>query len=365
MVSIFTAQGWRRLVPVLLGAGLLAACQEEAPNPVAQAEEAMRAEPRPAKIFTVSDEVGLLTRRFTGRVEAVQTVDLSFQVPGKLLELPIRESQAVSQGDLIAKIDPTDYARAVREARLRVDQAKRDLDRLETLRDRSVISEKSYDDQKNAYELAVEALRAAEQNLFYTEIRAPFDGIVSLRLVDNFTTIDVGTAVARLQDVSETQIDINVPEALFVKVAENEVQSISAQFLSLPGQEIELEYREHSSQIDPITQTYRVTLAAKSGKDERIIPGMTASVEVKVRPEGLDLSETLLVPSSAVAVNAAGEPYVYVFGPQEGTVTRAPVTVGPIMGPYLPVTDGLSIGDQIVSAGVAYLSDGQSIRPLR
>jgi len=365
MRSIFTTMPVRRGLGVLLAASVLAACQDNAPNPVAQAEEALRAEPRPAKIFTVSDEVGLLTRRFTGRVEPVKTVDVSFQVNGKLLQLPLRESQLVAKGDLIAKLDPADYARAVREARLRVDQARRDLDRLETLRDRNVISLSAYDDQKNEYDLAVEALDAAEQNLAYTEIRAPFDGIVSLRLVDNFTTVDVGTAIVRLQDVSETQIDINVPEALFVKVADNEVQSINADFLSLPGERMELEYREHSSQIDPVTQTYRVTLAAKAGKDERVIPGMTASVEVKLLPKGLDLSETLLVPTSAVAVNADEDPYVFLFDEDAGTVSRAPVTVGAIMGPYLPVTDGLSVGDQIVSAGVAYLSDGQAVRPLR
>ena len=71
----------------------------------------------------------MLERRFAGRVAAVQTVDLSFQVPGKLIEVPVLESQRVSKGDVIARLDPTDYDRAVREATINVEKAKRELDR--------------------------------------------------------------------------------------------------------------------------------------------------------------------------------------------------------------------------------------------
>ena len=118
-----------RAVFLLAMAGFLSACQDEAPDPVAAAEQKLHAEPRPAKIFTVSDQVGVLERRFAGRVAAVQTVDLSFQVPGKLIEVPVLESQRVSKGDVIARLDPTDYDRAVREATINVEKAKRELDR--------------------------------------------------------------------------------------------------------------------------------------------------------------------------------------------------------------------------------------------
>ncbi|MEP0235274.1 efflux RND transporter periplasmic adaptor subunit [Roseibium sp.] len=354
----------RRLAPVIMLAAFVAACQEEGPDPAAEAEAALSAQPRPAKIFTVSDQVGLQSRRFTGRVEAVQTVDLSFQVAGKLVELPVRESQEIDKGALVAKLDPTDYERAVREGKLRLKQARQDLDRLETLRDRSVISQKSYDDQKNEYDLAVEALAAAEQNLEYTEIHAPFDGIITRRLVDSFTTVSVGTAVVRVQDVSEIQIDINVPEALFAKVSEDQVASIQAEFPSIPGQEFPLVYREHSTEVDTVTQTYRVTLAMESEPDAQIYPGMTAAVIVKLLPEGLDLAKSLLVPTSSVAVDGDRKAYVWRFDESSGAVTKVPVKIGVVTGDYIPVMDGIAKGDRIVSAGVALLSEGQTIRPL-
>ncbi|WP_417684042.1 efflux RND transporter periplasmic adaptor subunit [Roseibium sp.] len=363
MMSVHASPG-RKFVPALLLAMLVGACQGEAPDPLADAEAALNAKPRPAKVFTVSDEIGMLSRRFTGRVEAVQTVDLSFQVAGKLSNLAILESQEVKKGDLIAKLVPTDYERAVREAELRLNQARQDLERLETLKNRSVISEKSYDDQKNEYDLAVEALAAAEQNLEYTEIHAPFDGIVTRRLVDSFTTVSVGTAVVRLQDVSEVQIDINVPEALFAKVSENQVASLHAEFPSISGRTFPLEYREHSTEVDPVTQTYRVTLAMPRDPGARIYPGMTAAVIAKLRRDGNGAGESLLVPTGAVAVDGEGQTFLWRVSEASNEVLKTPVKVGTVMGDFIPVTEGVAQGDRIVAAGAAHLSDGQVIRPL-
>ncbi len=350
---------------VALSAGLLAACQDDTVDPIAEAEAKLHAAPRPAKVFTVTDQIGLLERRFAGRIEAVQTVDLSFQVPGKLLELPVLESQQVKKGDLIAKLDTTDYDRALREAMINVEQAKRDLGRLETLRDRSVVSLSSFDAQKDKYHLALETLKEAKQNLEYAELRAPFDGIVSVRLVDNFTTVNVGTPVVRLHDVSEVQVDINVAEALFGRVTEMEVVSIEAKFPAYGDTLFPLTYREHSSQVDAVAQTYRVTLAMPREGAEQLFPGMTASVRVKFLPEGLELGEMFLIPTGAVAVDGDGQSYVWAFDESSGAVSKTKITIGTVMGDYIPVSDGLKSGDQIISAGAAYLSEGQVVRPLR
>ncbi|WP_422375965.1 efflux RND transporter periplasmic adaptor subunit [Roseibium sp.] len=353
-----------RFTGILMATALLAACQDNAVDPVAEAEAALHAAPRPAKIFTVTDQIGLLERRFAGRIAAVQTVNLSFQVPGRLVQLPVLESQQVKEGDLIARLDTTDYDRALREATFRVEQAKRELDRLETLRDRSVISQSAYDEQRNTYDLALEDQKEARQNLEYTSLKAPFDGIVSNRLIDNFTTVSVGTPVVRLHDVSEVQVDINVAEALFGRVTESEVASIEAKFPAYGEKLFPLTYREHSSQVDEITQTYRVTLAMPREDAGQLFPGMTSSVIVKFLPEGLELGEQFLVPTGAVGVDGDGAAYVWKFSEDTGAVSKQVVEIGTIMGDYIPVRAGLKPGDEIVSAGVAYLSDGQVVRRL-
>lgn len=353
-----------RFAALLLTAGFLSACQEDVIDPVAQAEAQLHAAPRPAKIFTVTDEVGLLERRFAGRVAAVQTVDLSFQVSGKLLELPVRESQRVQKGDLIAKLDPTDYERALREARINEEQAKRELARLETLVQRNVISQASYDEQKDEHDLAIEALAEARRNLEYTTLTAPFEGLVSVRLAENFTTVSVGAPIVTVQDISEVQVDINVAEALFGRVREEQVVSMEATFPAYGDKVFPLEYREHSSQVDEVTQTYRITLGMSREGQEQLFPGMTASVRVKFLPEGFALGDQFLVPTSSIAINGEGDAFVWKYDETDSQVSRNPVEVGTILGDYIPVMSGLDAGDKIVSAGVAYLSDGQTVRRL-
>lgn len=83
------------------------------------------AAPRPARVMVVSEVDDLFTRDFTGRVDAVQTVDLAFRVSGQLVELPVVEGQRIAKGDLIAALDPTDYENALREARVNFEQKKK------------------------------------------------------------------------------------------------------------------------------------------------------------------------------------------------------------------------------------------------
>ena len=83
-------------------------------NPVAEAEAALHAAPQAGKnLHGHRPDRPDLERRFAGRIAAVQTVDLSFQVPGRLVQLPVLESQQVKEGDLVASLDTTDYDRAV------------------------------------------------------------------------------------------------------------------------------------------------------------------------------------------------------------------------------------------------------------
>lgn len=351
------------MVLLLAGSGL-AGCGEQSPKAAAQAEARRLAEARPVRIHTVSGDTALTSRQFSGRVRAVQTVDLSFQVGGEIVKLPVRESERVKKGELIAALDKEDFERRLREAKVRRDLAKAKLERAETLRKKQFASEASYDDAKAEYDLAVVAVETAARNLEYAEIHAPYDAIITKRLVDNYTVISAGTQVVRIQDMSEIQIDINVPETLFAKVTRQQVESMVAEFPSAPERSFPLQYREHETEPDPVAQTYRVTLAMPVPEDINILPGMTASIIVKLRaggPEGQGLS----VPAAAIGADAQQRPFVWVLDPDTNEVSRRIVALGPLRGDNAIVTDGLKSGEQIVSAGVSFLQERQVVRPLR
>ncbi|KZL21295.1 Solvent efflux pump periplasmic linker SrpA precursor [Pseudovibrio axinellae] len=350
----------RLSVPVFVGALalLLASCQEQD-----VAEAPTEAAPRPARVMVVSQVDDLFTRNFTGRVDAVQTVDLAFRVSGQLVELPIVEGQRIAKGDLIAALDPTDYQNTVREAQVNFEQKKKDLKRFETLKNKQVISEGQYDNAKTAFDLAQVTLDKATQNLGYTKIVAPYDAIVTSRTLDNFAIISAGTSIARLQDVSEVRININVPETLFSQATESSVLNMTAEFPSHPGKVFPLEYREHSTEADKVAQTYRVTLAMDNDAGFNLIPGMTASVKVKLNSLGSAQNVAFFVPTSAIGSAPDKSPYVWVVDDSEKRVGRRKVQLGTVLGSFIPVLSGLKDGEMVVTAGVSHLSENQQIVP--
>ena len=354
--------GWRRsgiALAVLAFAAGLSGCDDMASNAQANPEAH---EPRPVRIMTVETAADTVTHRFSGRVKAVQTVDLSFQVGGRLIELPIKEGQVVKKGEMIARLDPADFERAVREAKVNLTLAQQDFDRAQKLVRKNVAAAKTLDQARATLDLAKVALDDARQNLAYTRLFAPFDALVSRRLVDNFTTLAAGTQVVRIQDVSEVQVDVDVPESLLAQSHEKDVADISAEFLAAPGVRFPLDFREYSSEPNAVTQTYRVTLSMPRQEQFHILPGMTASVFVSLKKDG---AIGVRVPVSAVVADETKAFFVWVFDEESGTVSKRSVTLGTMDKKSVGVLSGLQPGEKIVTAGVQQIVDGMAVRSLK
>jgi RND family efflux transporter MFP subunit len=339
----------------LLASVLLAACSaEEAPPP---------AGPRPVQIERVKSAGPQRTNEFVGRVEAVRTVDLAFQVGGQLAELPATDGLEVAEGDLIARLDLEDFRRAEREANVQLQQAQTDLERQQTLFDRGIASAAARDNAQTQFDLRLVALENARQNLADATLRAPFDGQVSRVLVENFTVVTPGRAVARLQDLSELRVSIPIPENLIATFREEDLVSIEASFAFLPGERYPLVPRELVSEVEAGSQTYRGILALPGDIPANILPGMTATVWSEFSSRAA-LPDSLMVPVTALAFDSSGEPVVFVFDSGTGRVSRRPVETGEITNEAVIITQGLAPGELIATAGVSALQDGMTVRPL-
>ena len=126
MVTHAFCKGYQNLSPrafMLGSAALLAGCGAGTDLPVIEQSV------RPAKVIVVRAPGADTTHEFVARVEAAQSIDMSFEVDGVLAQLPVREGQTIERGQLIAALDPTDFHLAVREAELEVQLASHDLDR--------------------------------------------------------------------------------------------------------------------------------------------------------------------------------------------------------------------------------------------
>ena len=339
-----------------IGAAVLGAC--------APAEPEEQAPPRAARIEAVEAADTPNRREFVGRVEARLTVDLSFQVGGRLSEFPVSEGQLIDQEALVAHLETQDFERAQREARVQLQQARQDLERQRTLNERGIASDAALEDVQTAYDLRVVALDNARQNLEYATISAPFDGLISRRLVDNYTTVAPGQAIVRIQDVSELRVAIQIPESLIATVDQDAAVDLQARFPFLPDQAFDLEYRELVAEPDQSSQTYTALFALPEAIPANILPGMTATVSVLLKQPEEVVEPGVRAPVSALTSASEGQFQVWVYDAESGVVSARSVVTGPVSGESVIIHSGLEPGEQIVTAGVTALYDGMAVRPL-
>lgn len=317
---------------------------------------------RPVKITVVGEDNGLNSRRFVGRVDALSTVDLSFQVPGKVTQLSVNEGSIVPKGQLIAALDPRDYNLALREAQTQFSQAQRNLKRGRELFDQGVISQVDVEQLQTQFDLANVGRDNARQNLAYTQIHAPFNALVTRRLIDPFTNVAPNMVVVRVQDVTDLRVHINVPEHLIQYLNQKAELKAIALFSQLPDKPMALTYIEHQTQPDPVAQTYQVSFALPRLNNKAILPGMSLTVELALT----DLpaaSASFDLPISAIDSRQANQTVVWIYDEKTQQVTAQKVRLGPFSGDRVQVLDGLAGGEQVVSAGVNFLHDGMRVKP--
>ncbi len=313
---------------------------------------------RPVKLMTVGHSQEGLSREFYGKVVARQTVDLAFQTGGQLIEFPLLEGQTVPAGELIARLDPEPFQLALEQARLRQTQAARDLDRLMRL-SRATVSEAAQDNARTAEGLAAIALRDAERALAQATLTAPFEALVAERLVANFNTVASGTPVARLHDMSELRVEVEVPEILFQRAGRNPDVLLHARFPGSP-ETYPLEIREFTSDATQVGQSFKFTLAFDARTAPDALPGSSVTVTAQSKQEGRGIA----VPTAALVPAPDGSVSVMVFEETENgarVIVRAVEIEVANDGSFL-VTGGLEPGEEIVAAGASALDDGQSAR---
>ncbi len=308
--------------------------------------------------MTVAEGEAGVTRQFFGHVVARQTVDLAFQVGGQIVEFPAQEGEVIPEGELVAELNLESFELQVQQARLQLEQAERALNRLQQLT--VSVTAVQLQDAETEVALARVGLQNAEVALSNATLLAPFDALVATRSIANFSTVGQGTPVVRLHDMSELQIEIDVPEVLFQRAGENADVEFVAQFPT-GAEPYPLEIREFNAEASSIGQSFRLTLALPASQDVRVLPGSSVVVFATL----IEDDAPMLVPATAVRIASGGAASVMRFEPGDdgtGTITEVPVTVGATRDGLIFISDGLEVGDQIVRTGAHALEADQAVR---
>lgn len=322
---------------------------------------------RPVRAIKVGDAEQLQGREFPGRAKAVREVNLAFDVSGTLNRRPVKVGENITKGQLIAGLDPRDFRSNVTEAAANKDHAQANFKRAKELIKKNFISKSEYDRLNANSRVASAEREKAIKALADTELKAPFSGYISELYVENFQAVQAKQQVARLVDLSQIEMIIDIPESKISLVPYAE--EIKVIFDAFSEHEISAAVKEIGTEASSTTRTYPVTLIMDQPKGIKILPGMAGKATgraSKNAPEKLAQNKGLQVPVSAVySPTDDNKSYVWLINESTGVVHQQQVALGKVSSTGLFITEGIKSGDWIATAGVHFLREGMKVRILK
>lgn len=368
-----------------LGALLIAVSLSACDRPQAQSKSNPAAA-SPPSVTTSQPVVSEIVEwdEYTGRFEAVASVEVRARVSGYVDKIPFVDGQMVKKGDLLFVIDPRPFERVLGQAQAELEQARTraqnaalDVERGKPLLERKIMSEKMFDDRANLLREAESAVKVAEAKvatadleLAFTRITAPIDGRISRATVSLGSWISAGGAAnATLLTLIVTQdpihIYFDISENNYIKykrLAERGALSGNDRAgaevgVALPD-ETTFAHRGRldfiDNRLDPGTATMRARAILANG-DQMFSPGMFA----RVRLAGTPLQSTVLLPDAAIGTDQASK-FVLVVA-DDGMVSRRIVQLGPLYQGLRVIRRGVEAQDWVVTSGLQRARPGQKV----
>lgn len=306
----------------------------------------------------------------TGNTQAVNTVDLVARVEGFLTEIEYQDGQFAKKGEPLFKIDPTTYAAKVKQAEAEVVsakallvQAEAEFKRQETLLRQNVSAQNTYDQAKakrDSNQANVENQTAnlviAQANLDYTGVVAPFDGVVTKRLVSVGELVGATgpTKLASIVQLDPIYVSFNLSEQDVLNIRRNLAdRRITLEQLNKVPIEIGLmteqgyPHKGHLDYVSPNVDATTGTVLVRGvfdNADRALLPGFFVRVRV---PVGLAEKTMLVVPDRVLAEDQTGR-YLMVVN-KDNVVEQRRVKVGQLLvGNLRAIESGLSADDRVV-----------------
>ena len=286
-----------------------------------------------------------------GSLRSDESITVRPEVAGRISAIGFNEGQRVAKGATLVKLDPSINAADVEQARANLKLAKSKFDRAIDLAKSNFISGQAKDEAENNLRVAEAALQLAEAKLAKTEIKAPFSGIIGLRVVSIGDYVKEGADVVNLEAIDPLKVDFRVPEIYMRQVQVG--QSLEVALDALPGKSYEGKVFAINPLVDSTGRSIVIRAQVKNA-DTALRPGMFARVRLITR----DSQEALVVPEQAIVPQGDEQ---YVFKVVDGKAVRSKVTVGQRRDGKVEILAGLASGDTVVSAGQLKLRDGMTV----
>ncbi len=353
-------QSRQKFVYPLLLMALLSAC----------AKEVVVSEPiRPVLTQKVSLSQSIDQDVYSGDVRARRETDLGFRIGGKIISRPAELGALVKKGTLLASLDSQDVRLGAQSAQSQVavaqtefDFAKAELERNKDLLDKNFISKAVYDAKLNSFNSAQAKLATARSQASvsvnqsaYASLLADYDGIITAVNAEAGQVVAAGQAVVKLARLDEKEVVINVPENRVAEI--KKVDLVAVRLWAAPDKVFRGKVREVAPGADATTRTYTTRISILDAAEVKL--GMTANVMLQQN----GAANVAVIPLTAL-YQKDNQPAVWVVDTKASQVQLRQIVTGAYREDGVVVLSGLKEGEQIVTAGVHKLTQGQAVRLL-
>ncbi|MDP1979453.1 efflux RND transporter periplasmic adaptor subunit [Undibacterium sp.] len=315
-------------------------------------------------------------RSLVGELQPAEVWNLAFPVQGRVMQIAVNEGDKVKKGQVLARLDPLAYELKLKNAQSGLQSAITERkEKLDALAAQSKLREQGYMTgnmlEKQRVELAASetrlsnsesALALAKRDLDYTVLLAPAEGRISARLIEAFADVNAGQSIMRLDGAAGLRVAIRVPDKLMSGFNLGTAVKVQIGERKLDGKVSRIDARATAGDAFP-------SYISLTGDTTGLRPGVTANVQFTLGSDASQEAQTrknMVLPLQAIVPgNAPGRGFAFVLDGQSGKVRRVEVRIKAVNEQDVEVDEGLKAGDEVVVAGVAFLSDGQVVKALQ
>ena len=309
--------------------------------------------PMPVDVDTARRQAIVDAVRATGRIEAVQAIELRPDEQGRVTELLFQEGQSVASGTPLVRIDDAMLRAQAERATADRDLARQQLERVRRLRDQNASSPADLERGEAAARSAEAALAMLQLQIERSTVRAPFAGVVGQRFVSTGDYVTSATRLLTLQTVDPQRAVIEVPERHAVSLRRGQIVEFTV--AAQPGRV----FRAQVDFIDPVVQNENraIVVKARAPNPNRLLrPGMF----IEARLATATRANAIVVPEDAVQPLRTAN---VVWAVSDGKASRRVVQLGVRSQGVVEIVSGVKAGEQVVVGGLERMAEGMPIAP--
>lgn len=319
---------------------------------------ASQAKPPPPAVVaaaTVQQAQWLSSLTAVGSLTAVEGVDVSNEVVGKIKAIHFESGQSVKKGQLLVELDADTDQAELKGLQAELQLAQSQLQRSEKMIAKKYLSQADYDQNHAQLVQAMAAVEAKRTRIQKKHIQAPFAGELGIRQVDLGQYLAEGTPIVSLQQLDPIFLDFTIPERYMSQL--NKRQAVLATVQAYPDKEFNGKIFAISPAVERETRSIKVR-AQMINKDKVLRPGMFVQVKI----ESGHSIPVLTLPDTAISYNPYGNSVFLIEPTDKGLIVQSrQIVSGESRQGRVEIISGLQADDRVVSAGQVKLRNGMPV----